>query len=578
MRSILIADILLLFFAVYIKHSYQLSYPCNSSAECGCSTNTATVTRIVGGEVAGTSTWGWVVSIKIGIYDGLCGGAIIASQWILTAAHCLSSVTASQITVYAGSDTMWSGQVRTVSVMYIHPNYSSSTYRNDIALLQLSSALNMTDLNVKIACIPSVSSFVLSAGEWPPANVDVSARLFYAFGNASFLLHNRSWPLVGAQRRRVGTCLTLFDKWRWARSRPMHRCAAQSYTIRPFSSVLASHVAEEVSPDQAQETLVKVWWHWFCRHMSRWFRRSTHDVHDKWAVADHWCDQLRCRLRSSVVCRCVHSDRVLSELDQFDNVWWCSDQSYIIWLYDFDSDQWLHNARGWWIGNHHIHLYDLNPDHCQNNARRKYIGKPCIQICDPELSGFYTHHSQRIIPYMITFCFITRSNQGIWLFSVLFEINPVCYSFEDIDKTTISGSHLVRSNRILLIEWHGCACECLDQWNWMTERSKNFLLLQKALFRTFYVCEYSNVTHVAFVCKMIDSGIGGLTGTAEYWCTAVLQWMIVVDPTTLSFVSVLNFSNRYESDWWKVCVERTSQHEKRKRRTDQQIDCPMKLS
>ena len=176
MRFVYPCDIILLVvLAFYVQQSYQVSYPCNSSATCGCSSNTASVTRIVGGEIAGSSTWGWAVSIKLGA-GGLCGGAILSSQWILTAAHCVTSYTASQVTVYAGSNSMWSGQSRSVSSISIHSSYSSSTNRNDIALLQLSSALNMSDPNVKIACIPSVSSSTLSSGEWPPANVDVSTR------------------------------------------------------------------------------------------------------------------------------------------------------------------------------------------------------------------------------------------------------------------------------------------------------------------------------------------------------------------------------------------------------------------
>ena len=163
----------ILFLLIHVHPSEQLVYPCNSTAACGCSTNAASVTRIVGGEVASSSTWGWAVSIKLGI-GGLCGGSIIASQWILTAAHCVTSYTASQITVYAGSNTMWSGQSRSVSTIFSHSSYSSSTKQNDIALLYLSSSLNMADPNVKIACIPSVSSGTLSAGEWPPVNVDVS--------------------------------------------------------------------------------------------------------------------------------------------------------------------------------------------------------------------------------------------------------------------------------------------------------------------------------------------------------------------------------------------------------------------
>ena len=257
MRSMFTRHILLLLVAFYIKHSHQVAYTCNSTAACGCSTSTASVTRIVGGEVAGSNTWGWAVSIQLGS-GGLCGGAIIASQWILTAAHCLTSVTASQVTVYAGSNTKWSGQIRTVSAIYIHSSYNSGTKRNDIALLRLSSALNMSDPNVKIACIPSVSSSVLSAGEWPPANVDVSIRQSLASELLLFSLY-RSWPLVGAQRRRVDPSLTLFNKWRWARSLPLHRCAAQSYTIRCFSSVLVSHVVDEVSLSQYKFTLLEVY-------------------------------------------------------------------------------------------------------------------------------------------------------------------------------------------------------------------------------------------------------------------------------------------------------------------------------
>ena len=210
MRFTFIHHILLLLCIVYIQPSQQITYPCNTTAACGCSTNTASVTRIVGGEVAGSSTWGWAVSIKLGT-SRLCGGAIIASQWILTAAHCVTSYTASQITVYAGSNSMWSGQSRSVSAIYSHSSYNSATKQNDIALLQLSSALNTSDPNVKMACIPSVSSSVLSAGAWPPANVDVSARRSLASALSAFSSHRR-WQLVGAPRRRVDRLPARFDK------------------------------------------------------------------------------------------------------------------------------------------------------------------------------------------------------------------------------------------------------------------------------------------------------------------------------------------------------------------------------
>ena len=153
------------------RPSHQYSYPCNSSAACGCSSNPASVTRIVGGESAGTSTWDWAVSISLN-NTYLCGGAILSSSWIITAAHCTSGIPAAQLTVFAGSNNVFSGQSRVASSVIIHPSYNDITYENDISLIQLSTPLTMTGA-VKTVCFPSVSSTTLAAGEWPPANLYV---------------------------------------------------------------------------------------------------------------------------------------------------------------------------------------------------------------------------------------------------------------------------------------------------------------------------------------------------------------------------------------------------------------------
>jgi secreted trypsin-like serine protease len=161
-----------------IQPSYQVTYPCNSSDVCGCSASSASVTRIVGGEAASAETWGWAVSISVaGTY--LCGGSIISSSWVITAAHCVNGYSASQVTIYAGSTVRFSGtQTRVASQIIIYPSYSSVTYVNDIALLQLSSPLSMSDPHVSQICVPSVSSAVLAAGEWPAVGTYVSVFVF----------------------------------------------------------------------------------------------------------------------------------------------------------------------------------------------------------------------------------------------------------------------------------------------------------------------------------------------------------------------------------------------------------------
>ncbi len=173
--TMIVRTILLL---IVVQPSHQYTYSCNSSAVCGCSSNPASVDRIVGGESARTSTWGWAVSISIKS-TSLCGGSIISSSWIISAAHCLSGIAASQVIVFAGSNTRFAGQPRVASRIIVHPNYVSSTKVNDIALIQLSSPLTMTN-SVKSICIPSVSASTLSVGEWPPAGLYV-CRIYNGF-------------------------------------------------------------------------------------------------------------------------------------------------------------------------------------------------------------------------------------------------------------------------------------------------------------------------------------------------------------------------------------------------------------
>ena len=167
-----------------VKSSHQTVYSCNAAASCGCSSQPVSTSRIVGGETAASATWGWAVSLHIsGGY--LCGGSIISNSWVITAAHCVDGVAPSEITIYAGSTRRWVGtQTRIVSQVIVHSNYNPSSYVNDIALLRLASALNMSDPYVSAICLPSVSSSTLAAGEWPTVATTVSNSF------SSFILYN----------------------------------------------------------------------------------------------------------------------------------------------------------------------------------------------------------------------------------------------------------------------------------------------------------------------------------------------------------------------------------------------------
>ncbi|CAF1152297.1 unnamed protein product [Didymodactylos carnosus] len=162
---------LTLFVLVYDQASAQ-TYVCSSNAQCGCSQYNPTLTRIVGGEDAGISTWGFVVSIRIS-GSHICGGTILSSTLILTAAHCVAAFPSSlsSVTIAAGSNYLSTpNQIRLVQRTHANTGYTTGTYINDIATLVLQSPLDLTDLRVTTICLPNISSSYLSSNEYPSAN------------------------------------------------------------------------------------------------------------------------------------------------------------------------------------------------------------------------------------------------------------------------------------------------------------------------------------------------------------------------------------------------------------------------
>lgn len=157
---------------------------CNFNATCGCLTKDAVSQRlvrresevplgVVGGQSVNSQVWGWAVSLRIDTF--LCGGSIIGASWILTAAHCVDGFQANQITIYAGSIERHEGsQILYVSKIIMHSGYNYLTKVNDIALLYLSTPLNLTDPNINVICLPSSSSTPVSISASPPIGTKAS--------------------------------------------------------------------------------------------------------------------------------------------------------------------------------------------------------------------------------------------------------------------------------------------------------------------------------------------------------------------------------------------------------------------
>ena len=115
-----------------------------STCNCGIPNKPS---RIFGGSETVPNEFPWVVYLSIG-GSSLCGGALISSQHVLTAAHCVDgSVTAPDLRVYVGThDRTDPGQVVSVSTISINPSWTGSVYRgSDSAVLTLAEAVTFSD-------------------------------------------------------------------------------------------------------------------------------------------------------------------------------------------------------------------------------------------------------------------------------------------------------------------------------------------------------------------------------------------------------------------------------------------------
>jgi len=99
---------------------------------------------IIGGWYASPNQFPYQVRIMVN-GQPWCGGTLVRSNWVVTAAHCVYGVNYTTITVVAGDNIIntWEAneQSRTINGYAYHPNYGSISGApiNDVAVIQTSS-------------------------------------------------------------------------------------------------------------------------------------------------------------------------------------------------------------------------------------------------------------------------------------------------------------------------------------------------------------------------------------------------------------------------------------------------------
>jgi secreted trypsin-like serine protease len=118
--------------------------------------------RIVGGSNYSITQAPWQVAL-IDAHAGnnfagqFCGGSIYSQYWIITAAHCVTDASASNIRILAGRATLGTDlSPLAVSQILIHPAYNDDTLANDIALIRLATPLTFSSSVAAIELATSI--------------------------------------------------------------------------------------------------------------------------------------------------------------------------------------------------------------------------------------------------------------------------------------------------------------------------------------------------------------------------------------------------------------------------------------